>query len=173
MHISNPLCAIIGIAPMGRIESPCQGSRVPESIWNTCSSENALYSTRLVLKQRLRHERRVRLDISRFLKETSVRFISIFVRWIQHLQGTVTVPSRVQLELPCGSKGICDGRVNLYLTGLDPELIVHAANLLTHVRRNERREGVTVQGWAYVMLRLNTKPHGIGSPSLLSHHDKA
>lgn len=138
MHSSNPLCAIIGVAPKIWIKGPCQGRWIPERIWNACSGKDALNSTRLVLEKRLRHERRIRLDIRRLLLETPIRFKAIFVGWIHQLQGAVAIPSCMQLELPRGSKGVGDGWVNLYLTGFDPELIVHAANLLTHVRRNER-----------------------------------
>lgn len=106
LHLRDPLESIILGAPIIVRESPCKGSRVPESIWNTCSSENALNSTRLVLKQRLRHERRVRLNIRRFLNETSIGLLTIALGWIEHLQGTVAVPCSVQLELTSCGEGV-------------------------------------------------------------------
>jgi len=55
LHLLDPRVAIILVAPISGRESPCKGCGIPKRVWNTCSSENALYSTSLVLEKRLGH----------------------------------------------------------------------------------------------------------------------
>lgn len=106
LHLRDPLVAIILVAPILGCESPCKGCGIPKRVWNPCSSEDTLHSTSLVLKKRLGHERRIRLNVRRGLKESSIGLETIFVGWIEDLQGTVAVPCCVQLELASCGEGV-------------------------------------------------------------------
>lgn len=106
LHFLYPLLAVDLTGPSLEVESPSKGCGIPESIGNASCGEDSLDSTRLILKKRFRHKRRISLDVGSFLQVTTVGHYIILVSWIEDLQGPVTVPCCVQLELASCGEGV-------------------------------------------------------------------